>query len=267
LPLQLGEDSSVVRGDSFVKDAYLYSFPLLDRSGEDEINLFGGLSDRNSGEFLAVGDLPLLLEELKNIALGRGIEVSGEDGREVGFLSNDLVDLLGSGQAGWIGAMVEMSAEKEKWLRQSFGLKFTDQDTSLFAVAGVGQMHIFVACDGKFGEYCIAIFAALEADVFSKDHLHSSEFRQFGRLVHLVDTLGLLIDLLQGNHIRTNGLDHFGNAFQIQLSVDASSVMNVVAEHSYAKGFRGGGAGSQCQKEDDQGERRGDPGFHFCSIS
>ncbi len=46
--------------------------------------------------------------------------------------------------------MVEMSAEKEKWLRQRFGLKFADQDTPLFAIAGIREMDILVACDGKF---------------------------------------------------------------------------------------------------------------------
>ena len=106
----------MVGGDGFVKDADFEGFPLLKWAGEDEVDLLGGLSDRNSGEFLAVGDLPLLLEELEHIALGSGVEVSGEDGGGVGVLGNDLVDLLGSGQAGWIGAMVEMSAEKQERL-------------------------------------------------------------------------------------------------------------------------------------------------------
>ena len=73
MPLQLGKDGSVVGGDGFVEDSDFEGFPLLDRPGEDEINLFGGLSDRNSGEFLAVGDLPLLLEELEHIAIWCGV--------------------------------------------------------------------------------------------------------------------------------------------------------------------------------------------------
>jgi len=93
-------------------------------------------------------------------------------------------------------------------------------------------MHIFLACDGKLGEYRVSIFAALKAYVFTKGYLHSGEPCQFGRLVHLVDTCGLLIDLLQSDYIRANRLDHVGNTFQIQLPVDAGSMMNVVAEHS-----------------------------------
>ena len=54
----------MVGGDGFVKDADFEGFPLLKWAGKNEVDLLGGLSDRNSWEFLAVGDLPLLLEEL-----------------------------------------------------------------------------------------------------------------------------------------------------------------------------------------------------------
>ena len=93
--------------------------------------------------------------------------------------------------------------------------------------------------DGKLGEDGVPVISALEADVSFKSDFHPCEPGKFGRLVHLVHTLGLLVDLLKGNNVWRHGLDHVGDSFQVKFSVDASSVANVVAKHSNAKRFGG----------------------------
>ena len=92
--------------------------------------------------------------------------------------------------------------------------------------------------DRQLRQHGVSVLAALKIDVLLEHGLHLREPSQFRRLIDASRSLGLAIDLLQRHNIRRNGSHDFGDAIQIELSVNTLAVMNVVAEDTDAKRLR-----------------------------
>jgi len=58
-------------------------------------------------------------------------------------------------------------------------------------------------------------------------------------LVNAISTLGLNINLLQRDDIRPNRFDNVRDSWQIQFTINAFTMMDVVRKHSNTKWFGG----------------------------
>ena len=83
----------------------------------------------------------------------------------------------------------------------------------------------------------VAVMPALRLDVGTEHNVHLCKLGQLSGLVDHLGPLRLLIDFLQSHQVGFDGSDHARDPLDIQLAIDALSMMDVVAKDAQPDRF------------------------------
>jgi hypothetical protein len=113
------------------------------------------------------------------------------------------------------------------------------EQAALFAATNHLVMNVIEAFDRMPGENGVAVFAALVMEIVAEDGNHACERGQSGGHINPIGSLHAPVDLLQRDEIWVFTEYDLGDALEINLTVHAASMMDVVGQHT--QGGRGGG--------------------------